>query len=243
MLPDPLVLGRKTLLAVATPMEAQSLFAVAGPHGPPPTPADFRRVPPWTLIPIDDQTDLVVTGIGKANAAGATSRTLDPSRHSGVLSLGVCGTLGESTAGIGEVVTATACAFADEGLATPEGFTDCAGMGFPLGDFPGSAVPVTESWVAALADAGAKPVVIATVSTCSGRDALAREVDRRTGAAVEAMEGAAIALTAHRLGMACAELRSVSNTTGDRAQQRWDLPAALSALGAFVARLRAAHHR
>ena len=71
---------------------------------------------------------------------------------------------------------------------------------------------------------------IATVATCSGTDDAAREVVIRTGALAEAMEGAAVVHAALRLDLPGIELRSISNTTGDRGQQRWDLPRGLSAL-------------
>ena len=72
---------------------------------------------------------------------------------------------------------------------------------------------------------------IATVATCSGTDAAAAEVARRTGAVAEAMEGAAVVHAARRLRTRAIELRVISNTTGDRPAQRWDLTGALSALG------------
>lgn len=206
-------------------------------------PAGLGELPPWTLARLDDRTDLVITGIGKANAAGAVARVMDPARHAGVVSFGICGSLGEAGVGLGEVVAATGCIFADDGILTPAGFSDCAAMGFPLGDFAGPAVPVHSDWLAELVAAGAKPGPIATVSTCSGTDALAHEVHQRTGAIAEAMEGAAVALVAHRLAMPAAEVRAVSNTTGDRAHQRWDLHAALDALTALLGRVRAGANR
>jgi futalosine hydrolase len=76
----------------------------------------------------------------------------------------------------------------------------------------------------------AKRGVIATVSTCSGRDDLARAVATRTGAAAEAMEGAAVALAARRMNVRYGEVRAVSNTTGDRDRQRWAIGPALAVL-------------
>ena len=76
---------------------------------------------------------------------------------------------------------------------------------------------------------------IATVATCSGTDEAAAEVARRTGAVAEAMEGAAVVHAARRLGVPAIELRAVSNTTGRRDRQVWDLPTAMTALGEGVA--------
>ncbi|HCT45637.1 MAG TPA: hypothetical protein DF699_10535 [Phycisphaerales bacterium] len=80
---------------------------------------------------------------------------------------------------------------------------------------------------------------IATVSWCSGSDACAQGVVERTGAICEAMEGAAVALAARRIdpGIATAELRVISNTTGDRSSQRWALDDSLRSLRAVLGRI------
>ena len=84
--------------------------------------------------------------------------------------------------------------------------------------------------------------VIATVSTCAGVDSLASAVVERTGAIVEAMEGAAVGVAVRNASMACGmaggflfgEYRVVSNTTGDRSWQEWDLEKAIGVLGERV---------
>jgi futalosine hydrolase len=121
----------------------------------------------------------------------------------------------------------------EEGIVTAKGFANMAGLGFPLGDFEGNAVPVDErllDQLSAIFSIGP----IATVATCSGTDAAAAEVVRRTGALAEAMEGAAVVHAARRLKVPAIELRAISNTTGDRANQQWDLQAGLAALGQAV---------
>ncbi len=221
---------RRVLLIVAAPAEARAVLAGLGRSGESP--------PAWTPTPINDRFDLVLTGVGKANAAGASARTLDPSRHAAAINLGVAGALpGPSAPPIGGLLLATASVFADDGLATPEGFVTQADMGFPPADLPGVELPGDPAMLLALAALEAVSARIATVSTCSGTDALAAEIARRTGAAAEAMEGAAAALVARRLGVPFAEVRAISNTTGDRPSQRWDLHAALDALRTLAARL------
>jgi futalosine hydrolase len=128
-------------------------------------------------------------------------------------------------------VAASRCVYAEEGMVTPQGFAPIDAMGFELADFcEGNAVPCDPALLDRLA---ALFVVgpIATVATCSGTDAAAREVAARTHAVAEAMEGAAVVHAARRLGVPGGELRAISNTTGDRDRQRWDLPRALGALG------------
>jgi len=75
---------------------------------------------------------------------------------------------------------------------------------------------------------------IATVATCSGTDLQAQQVARRTRAIAEAMEGAAVVHAARRLGVPAIEIRTISNTTGDREQQQWNLEGALAALARDV---------
>ncbi|MCA9286763.1 MAG: futalosine hydrolase [Phycisphaerales bacterium] len=181
-------------------------------------------------VPAIPETMVVVAGVGRTNAAAATTETI--LRHGpfrGVLSLGIAGALPGSALSIGDAVVASACVYAEEGLAAPGGFQDMRGLRFPLGDFEGNAVPVSPELLARLSPPFCS-APIATVATCSGTDAAADEVARRTGAAAEAMEGAAVVHAARRLGVPGIELRIVSNTTGDRERQQWDLPLAFAAL-------------
>lgn len=223
----------RVLLATAAPAEGRALLRALGAD-----PAWADR--PWTLHRIGPRFDLIVTGIGKSNAAGAVARALDPASHRAVISTGVAGALPGSGLAPGASVLAPRSTFADEGLESPDGFLDCAALGFPLGtpaQADGSAVHADPALLAALSPLADVQADIATVSTCSGTDALARRVRGRTGAAAEAMEGAAVGLVAARLAVPFAELRVISNTTGDRAAQAWNLPGALDALGRLIGRL------
>jgi futalosine hydrolase len=216
------------LLVVAAPAEARAVLKGLG--------ADEEVAEGnWRVRQDLAGFDVLITGVGKANAAGATARALDLSRHQAVLSIGVAGALPGSGLAVGDVVAAEASTFADEGLLTPERFLDCHAMGFPFGAFEGAAVPVDPRLLGVIRPLSKATGPIATVSTCAGVDALAAEVRARTGALAEAMEGAAVGLVANRLGAPFAELRVISNTTGDRAAQTWDLKGALARLEAVVA--------
>jgi len=232
--------ARTVLIAVAAPAEARAVLAGLG--------ADVAAAEsPWRLHAAAPGFDVVVTGIGKANAAGAVGRLLDPQRHRAVVSMGVAGVLpGVADLGVGGTVVADACVFADEGVETgqegEQGFIDCAALGFPLGPSPvqGSRVPVAPDLVRELREAVGECAVgsVATVSTCSGTDALAQRVRRRTGALAEAMEGAAVALVGARVGVMAGEVRVISNTTGDRTRQVWELRRALGVLERVAAGMR-----
>lgn len=194
----------------------------------------------------DASVEVVVAGIGRTNAAAATAQRLATAAAQGrpfdaVVSAGIAGALPVADAPpLGAVVLASECVYAEEGIALPEGFADVRALRFPLGDFEGNRVPVDPALRARLAQAlgaGARAGAIATVATCSGTDALAQEIARRTGAVAEAMEGAAVVHAARRAGVPAAEVRTISNTTGDRPRQRWEIRGAFAALGQVGAAL------
>ena len=68
-----------------------------------------------------------------------------------------------------------------------------------------------------------------TVSTCTGTDASARELEMRLNGAVESMEGAAIVHVAHLHGIPVGEVRGISNLVGNRDRQSWRLKEAAEA--------------
>ncbi|MCP4759593.1 MAG: futalosine hydrolase [Planctomycetes bacterium] len=173
---------------------------------------------------------VVISGIGRTNAAAAT--TLAVVAHGpfdAVLSVGVAGSLPGGNLSIGDVVAASACIYAEEGIVTPSGVHDVQTLGFPLGDFEGNEVPCCPNLVRGVAEV-CPATRIATVATCSGTDTAAKAVADRTGCAAEAMEGAAVVHAARRLSIPAIEIRAISNTTGDRGSQQWDLKGAIAML-------------
>ena len=180
---------------------------------------------------------VVVSGVGRTNAAAATTEAILRDAPAGgfdaVLSAGVAGALPGGDLSIGDAVVASSCVYVEEGMITPAGFADMTALGFALGKFAGNAVPVDERLLSLIGPLF-RVAPIATVATCSGTDAAAAEVARRTGAVAEAMEGAAVVHAARRLGVPAIELRVISNTTGDRDRQVWRLAEAMTALGDAV---------
>ncbi|MEN0019398.1 MAG: futalosine hydrolase [Planctomycetota bacterium] len=219
------------LIAVAAPAEAEAVARALGMQAP---------GEPWQWTTSRDVV-LLRTGVGKANAAAAVARCVashGPMRV--LLNIGVAGAYAGSGLEIGAVVLADRSVFADDGIETPNGFETQAEMGFPpvsaqpgrpLIDL-GQAVALTELVREPLLGCGLVDAVgaVATVSTCSGTDTRACAVAERTGAIAEAMEGAACGLVAQHEGMGFAEVRIISNTTGNRDKQHWDLPRALDTL-------------
>lgn len=210
------------------------------------SPAKEKLMPSWELMAVGQRFDVIVTGVGKANAAAGVARVLDLARHGMVLSIGVGGALkAKSELGIGACVLGSVSVYADEGLPLPDGsFQDIAALGFAPNagteSVPSIGVEATSSLLTMLRPACDAEGAIATVSECSSTDARAAEVLKRTDADVEAMEGAAIGFAVQRIGGgACgfAEVRVVSNTTGDRSRQQWDIRTSLDRLVRLAARL------
>jgi futalosine hydrolase len=214
----------KVLIIVSTPLEAQPILATWG--------MATQPVPAWKLLALSPEVDLVISGVGKANAAGAAARLVS-SEHGCVLNLGIGGVLPGSAAQVGEHVLGTSSVFADEGVPCPDGrFLSCAALGFGLHPSDGTdGFAMSEAIARRLQGVSGHRGVIATVSECSGTDARAAAIVARTGAIAEGMEGAAVGLVAARLGVAWGEIRVVSNTTGDRERQQWRMKEASELLG------------
>ncbi|HNJ43268.1 MAG TPA: futalosine hydrolase [Acidobacteriota bacterium] len=168
---------------------------------------------------------LVLTGVGPVRAAAVLAVVLAQTPFSCVLQFGVGGAYPHSGLNIGDLVLAESECDPQTGLESPEGFRDLRGLGFPITDhFPNKQL-LENNWIEFIA--GALPGVmrggVATVATCSATDALADRMEHLTGAKVEAMEGFPAAWVSAQFGIPFAELRAISNTTGDRARQQWDL--------------------
>ncbi|MFI4855403.1 MAG: futalosine hydrolase [Phycisphaerales bacterium JB065] len=235
---EPLRSGKRILLVVAAPTEATAVV-----HGVTGIRPEHPQIA-WNPLELDERCDLLISGVGKANAAGATGRVLNESRHDLVISLGIGGALpapqGEHA--IGDIVRCERSVFADEGVHLPDsgwatmadrkfgprqGLTEEHSMAI---DTDSRALELLERSFPALGSA-------ATVSACSGTNEAARTIVARTGCTVEAMEGAAIGLSVLRTCPAIPflELRVISNRTGD--DQGWDLPLALRRLSELASAL------
>jgi futalosine hydrolase len=195
---------------------------------------------------------LLHSGIGKTNAASAVTALLETLRPGAMMVIGSGGAYPGSSLEIGDLALATEEMFADEGVATPDGFRDFSDLGFPLlsdenfqlqsrfsadRQLLNDARPVFEQVAAA---AGKKLVAgtLVTVSTCSGSEQSGREMALRTGGLCENMEGAAIAQVCSLYGVPFLELRGISNRMENRDLAGWDLPAAAAiaqqAVSAFL---------
>ena len=168
---------------------------------------------------------IVRTGVGPVNAAHAVTLFLAQSDARGILICGVGGAYPSSGVRVGDVVCAASECYGDLGATSPSGFLDMKSLGFPVVDGPPSLYNDLPMQIFPVE----RRVPFVTVSSCTGTDAIARELEARTRGAVESMEGAAIAHVAHLHGVPVGEVRAISNIVTNRDTTTWRLKEAAAA--------------
>jgi len=185
-------------------------------------------------------------GIGKVNAAIATTAMIERMQPRLVINTGCAGAYPGSGLSIGDLAVASEEILGDEGVITSGGWLDFRAMGLPLlvqgeqryyNEIPFSGHAIDRAvQLAALHGTALPRGRFITVSTCSGTQKRGEELVQRFGAIAENMEGAAVALTCLRYGIDCLEIRGISNQVEERNMKGWDIPAAVEAAQRFVIR-------
>lgn len=183
-------------------------------------------------------------GIGKANAAAATTSLIERYRPKRIVITGCGGAYPGSGLSVGDLAVASDEIFGDEGVVTPSGWMNLKQMNLPMlrdGERNWyNTIPLARheaEKAMQLADSHGLYLVrgrFVTVSCCSGTKSRGLELARRYQAVCENMEGAAIALVAMRYGIPCLEIRGISNLVEDRDMSRWDINGAVEAAQRFV---------
>jgi len=160
---------------------------------------------------------IIRTGVGPVNAAHSVTVAVLRARPRLIVSCGIGGAYPSSGLQIGDVVSAQDEIYGDLGAQSPAGFLNMRALGFPVVDGP---QPLFDELPMSVFPSSRR-VRFVTVSTCTGTDDAAREIESRTGGAVENMEGAAIAHVAHLHGIPVGEVRGVSNIVTNRDTSTW----------------------
>ena len=156
-----------------------------------------------------NQPRVVVSGIGRTNAAASVALALERYDVSRVVSCGVGGAVPGSSLEVGDVIVGTHAVHADLGVVTPDGFGGAEHLGFETSEGYYNAYPLEPLGVEA--EEGG----IATVATVSATDESAREVAERTDAVVETMETVAVAQVARLFDVPASAVVGVSNHAGE----------------------------
>jgi len=170
-------------------------------------------------------------GVGKVNAAATLAAYLELHPEvERVLLIGIAGAYPGSGLKPGQLALAGEEIQAD--LGTASGLEP---LGFPAVEVAGrkffNHYPADTIWTAELLTRwGLEPLSFLTRDRVSETREEAAGLARRWGAAVENMEGAALAQTAVLFGIAWAELRAISNEAGVRDRDRWRIDLAVESL-------------
>lgn len=239
------------LVCAATARELLALLprqalgpAGAADHGPEGTAR--TTLPEQELLPLRLEVPAAacITGVGPVNAALALGLALAGARRAGqeislVLNAGVAGSMDLHTAPLCSLWRVEEEIWPEYGLHDGTA-VDGPSFGFPQWQGPQGPVfdrlrlPRPPRLPACLAGVDALPpaasLTVAGVSASPQRVAQLRRA--HPGALLENMEGFAVALACARRGIACVEVRSVSNRVGPRAPHETDFPGAMRRLAA-----------
>ncbi len=183
---------------------------------------------------------LLYTGVGAVNAAYTLTRFLEREQAHAVIVCGIAGAypyaFAEGDLGIGSVVCAESECYGDLGAQSASGFLDMQALGFPVIK---AAEPLYNVLPMQIFPTSRRSRFV-TMNTCTGDDETARQLEARTGGAVESMEGAAVAHVAALFGIPVGEIRGISNRAGNRDRSTWRVQeaaaAAQEALLAWIAK-------
>ena len=169
--------------------------------------------------------EVLHTGVGAVNAAYALTGFLARTQVNRIVVCGIGGAYRAAGLAIGDVVCAESECYGDLGVESPEGFLDMESLGFPLITSPSTRFNTFPLQIFP----HPRRVKFVTVNTCAGTDALSEVMQKRTGGAVESMEGAAIVHVAAMAGVPVGEIRGISNYTGNRDRASWRIEQASTA--------------
>jgi len=174
---------------------------------------------------------LVVTGVGPVNAAHAATLAIVEKTPDAIVVCGIGGAYPSAGLQVGEVASAEVEIYGDLGAQSPSGFLDMKMLGFPVVASPAplfNEIPMQVFRTTRRAR-------FVTVSTCTGTESLARELETRTRGGVENMEGAAVAHVAHLHRIPVGEVRGISNIVTNRDTKSWRMQeAAVAAQNAVI---------
>jgi futalosine hydrolase len=178
---------------------------------------------------------LINTGIGKINAAHSATCIIENFPVSCMLNFGVGGAYPGSGLVVGDLAAASREILGDEGVIDSKGWSSLKSIGLPVvkgerkkyfNEFPVNLplIPFSrgESKKGKI-NIKIKTGNFVTVSSTSGTQKRASELEKRFSALCENMEGAAIAQVCTIYKSPFIEIRGISNIAGIRDKRRWNL--------------------
>lgn len=184
----------------------------------------------------DLNVTLVVSGLGKANAAAALAATAArlPAQPT-VVHLGIGGVYPGSELPLGSAAVAASERDLDLGVGEDRSRAGLEAIGLELvaGLVASNRIELLTPLARAVATAAEAPLVdFATSDGVTASPAAARDTAERYSVAIESMEGFAAAQVALAFGLEYVEVRGVSNRVGERDRAAWHIGGAAAAAAA-----------
>ncbi len=229
---------RMIALLCSVPLEAEALLASMNKEGP--VDLGSLRFHRGTLS--GREVVLCAGGMGKANAAHASTLLITRFSPAALITFGIGGAYPSSGARIGDLALASEEIAGDEGVLTTEGFQGAKFIGIPLvqtgltqyhNHFPADKHLLDNArntLPSSLPPGNIHTGKFVTLSTCTGTRSRALELEARYGALCENMEGSAAAQVAMLHDVPWLEVRGISNIVEDRDLKKWDIPRAAAAV-------------
>ena len=180
--------------------------------------------------------DVLLTGVGIAACSFNMGKILSvPGAYKAALNVGIAGSFDKKIR-IGEVMQVVSDRFSELGAEDGEKFLSIHEIGL-IGenDFPFTSGKLVPDKLAGNKTLGSLPEASAiTVSTAHGNEESIRKTLKRFDADIESMEGAAFFYACMNEGVACAQIRSISNHIEKRNRDAWNIPLAVESLNRKV---------
>lgn len=179
--------------------------------------------------------DVLITGLGTVFTTFHLTNTLRDDKYDLVLNIGIAGSLTRELK-IGEVVNVVYEEFADLGIETPNDFRTLFEAGFiEINEYPfeNGVLKATYS----MDEFNLKKVRGITSNKSHGKPSSIQNIYTKFSAHTESMEGAAVFFVCNWMGIACCQIRAISNFVEPRDHSKWDIPTALDNLNKTVRKM------
>lgn len=182
----------------------------------------------------NNKISLIISGIGKTNAASASTYILNKISPDLLILFGIAGAYPYSGLSIGDLVIAEKEFYGDEGIVMKDGFYGLDLIGIPVlkkgRRIIFNELPLNKALIRRVKKIIKQPVKAGnfiTLSSITGTNDRAIQLARRFNALCENMEGAAVAQVCKIFKRDLIEIRGISNIVEDRDRSRWNIKAAI----------------
>ena len=165
----------------------------------------------------------LITGVGMVATAFALGNHLATNKYDLIINLGIAGSF-DSSIKLGEVVEIIEDTFAELGAENDEQFLPLEILGFGETTYKPNDHPFINI----------KQVTAITVNKVHGNQNSIDSVVKRLNPQLESMEGASVFYACKQAGVACVQIRAVSNYVEKRNRDAWQIGLAVKNLNIFA---------